>query len=377
MFASRRTMDNRRQPSSNLAFTSVFSAPLQGTNLIGTMNTTHAFNEEFSQIFSTLNERRQGLQSQVNALPVGDHSLRNQGVQLAWRYEKSEITMGGKGSANWTDEELQEILNTRRVRGAEGHHINSVSEHPLDQANPDNIKFVKSRAEHLDEHGGNWQNSTEGDYIDRNVRLEEVNRNRVLKNELTGIGLAAAIGMGVGLTIGVVTTLAKQGVSAQALVQGVEVGMKTGIESSALAVVNHLVVRGIQEVATTALVQSGVEKFGFVLTENLIKVCNMAVIGTVSSIVFSTWVFIKLKWRGERTQKALQQSGKTLGISLGMLFISLISQSIWGGHAGIIVSISVGFAIIIYQFIKMKINVFFQEKLNHYTIHLLKPNPQL
>ncbi|SDM30211.1 hypothetical protein SAMN05428961_11332 [Paenibacillus sp. OK060] len=45
--------------------------------------------------------------------------------------------------------------------------------------------------------------------IDRDQRLEQTNHNRVIKNELTGIGLAAAIGLGVGFTLGFVSSLAQ------------------------------------------------------------------------------------------------------------------------------------------------------------------------
>ena len=37
-----------------------------------------------------------------------------------------------------------------KVRGAEGHHQKNVADHPEDQGDPDNIKFYKSRKEHLE-----------------------------------------------------------------------------------------------------------------------------------------------------------------------------------------------------------------------------------
>lgn len=374
MLNRKKSITYRQGNTSSLLNTNMIAMPIQSMNTFGTINTTNAYNEQFNQIFNNLNERRQELQSSVNSLPTGDTSLRNQGVSLAWRYEQAEIQMGGKGSANWSETQKQEILNNGKVRGAEGHHINSVGEHPSQQANPDNIKFVKSKQEHLAEHNGDWRNPTEGEMIDRNSRIEDINNKRVLKNELTGIGLAAAIGLGIGFTIGAVTTLAKNGVSVKSIIQASEAGFKTGVESSALAVINHGLVRGIGEAASTALVQIATDKLGIILTENLIKICNMAVLGTVSSIVFSTWLFIKLKMKNHSTSFAIKQAGKSLGISLGILFISIVSQGIWGGYAGLIVSIGIGLAMIIYQFIKMQLNKQLYEGIRTYTINKLKPH---
>lgn len=373
MIKSRRTITSTFSHSLNHVNTNILAMPLQSLNTFGTINTTNAFNEQFDQIYTSLNEKRQELQARVSALPPGDDSLRNQGVSLAWKYEQAEVQMGGKGSSDWTDVQRQEILDRGRVRGAEGHHINSVGEHASQQANPDNIKFMKNREEHRAAHGGDWKNPTEGDLIDRNSRLEDINNKRVIKNELTGIGLAAAIGLGIGFTIGVVTALAKQGVSIKSVIEAAGVGLRTGIESSVLAVINHGVVRGIGEAASSALAHVATERFGFTMTENLVKICNMAVIGAVSSIVFSTWVFVKLKWKGHTTSLALKQAGKTLGYSLGVLFISIVAQGIWGGHAGLIISLGIGISTVLYQFVKIQLDKQLYEKLRYFTISKLQP----
>lgn len=374
MFKNRKSITSGCSLSPNLIITNMFAMPLQSSNTFGTINTTNAYNEQFDKIFTSLNEKRQELQARVSSLPTGDDSLRNSGVSMAWKYEQAEILMGGNGYADWSDTQRQEILDRGRVRGAEGHHINSVSEHPPQQANPDNIKFMKNKDEHLAAHNGDWKNPTDGDLIDRNSRLEDLNNKSVLKNELTGIELAAAIGLGIGFTIGVVTTLAKQGVSVKSVMEAAGVGFKTGVESSALAIINHSLVREIGEAATTALTQVAIERFGFAMTQNLVKMCNMAVIGAVSSVVFSTWVFIKLKWKGHTTSFALKQASKTLGYSLGVLFISLVAQGIWGGHTGLIISIGIGVSMVLYQFVKMQLDKQFYENIRHFIIDKLRPN---
>jgi len=82
--------------------------------------------------------------------------------------------MGGKGSADWSPAQQEEILQNRSdvvnksktvdgkqvnpkggVRGTEGHHQKNAADHPEHQANPDNIKFYKDKPSHLEEgHGG-------------------------------------------------------------------------------------------------------------------------------------------------------------------------------------------------------------------------------
>jgi hypothetical protein len=374
MFTNRRSIKKANRFASNTFNHSIIGVGIHSFNTFGTIQTTNAYNNQFEKIFNDLNERRQFLQDKSNQLPNGDTSLRNDGVGLAWRYEQAEIEMAGKGSTNWTEAQRQEILNNGKVRGAEGHHINSVKDHPDQQANPDNIEFAKNRNEHLQKHGGDFRNPTEGDLIDRNGRLEEVNRHRVVKNELTGIGLAAAIGLGVGFTIGVITTIAQKGVTLDGIKTAMGVGLKAGLESSFLATINHAIVRGIGETITETLSQVAIHQYGFTLTENLIKMCNMTTIGVVGSIVFSTWLFVKLKWQGHGSRFAFAKAVKSLGTSLTILFVSILAQGVWGGYAGLIVSLSIGLSMVIFQYLKFNINQKLLNEISNYSIEKSRPS---
>jgi len=73
----------------------------------------------------------------------------------------------GRGTRNWTPKEKKELLETGKVKGYQGHHINSVKSHPELAGNANNIKFVKGTAEHLKEHGGSFRNPTSGPTIQR------------------------------------------------------------------------------------------------------------------------------------------------------------------------------------------------------------------
>ena len=85
----------------------------------------------------------------------------------AWKMEADLVRRTGQGTRAWTEAEVTDLLETGKVGGYQGHHINSVQKHPMLAGDPDNIKFVRDRREHLGEHGGNYRNPTEGPTIKR------------------------------------------------------------------------------------------------------------------------------------------------------------------------------------------------------------------
>ncbi len=94
--------------------------------------------------------------------------LRQQAIKQAWKNEQELVRTTGKGTIDWTPEEMQELINTGKVKGYEGHHMKSAAEYPDLAGDSRNIQFLKGRRmdvnEHLDAHGGNYQNSTHGPY---------------------------------------------------------------------------------------------------------------------------------------------------------------------------------------------------------------------
>lgn len=61
-----------------------------------------------------------------------------------------------------------ELIETGKVKGYQGHHINNVKDHPSMAGEPNNIKFL-DKNEHLDVHKGNYRNKTEGPLMDRSI----------------------------------------------------------------------------------------------------------------------------------------------------------------------------------------------------------------
>lgn len=333
-----------------------------------TMSTNNGYNAQLNEYLTKLNTLRAGDAQRYN-LSSPNQAARNMGVKRAWMYEKADIEMGGSGSANWSAEEKAQILEHDSVRGSEGHHQQNVSDHPEQQANPDNIKFYKTKDEHLqDGHDGNWDNESNKLMTDKNKMLEKTNSKRVFKNELKGLGLVIAIGFGVGLTIGFITTLAQSGITPDTLKLATIEGLKSGAESGMLSAVGY----AIGEVASQAI--SGVlENTGITIAENISKMVNMVVVGALTIVVFSTYQFIKLKLKGVATREALIQTGKQALFSLSLLAVSIAAQGIGGVAAGIIVSVSIGVIMITYYVVDAVHQRHFAEKIRIYTIEKCYP----
>lgn len=343
----------------------VSAVPISGVSFT-TMSITNGYNAQLKEYLRKLNTLRARDAQEYN-LSSPNQAARNMGVKRAWMYEKADIEMGGSGSANWSAEEKAQILEHDSVRGAEGHHQQNVSDHSEQQANPDNIKFYKTKDEHLqDGHDGNWDNESNKPMTDKNKMLEKTNSKRVFKNELKGLGLVVAIGFGVGLTIGFITTLAQSGITPDTLKLATIEGLKSGAESGILSAVGYGIGRTIG---------SGVlENAGITITENISKMVNMGVVGALTIVVFSTYQFIKLKLKGVATREALIQTGKQALFSLSLLAVSIAAQGIWGGAAGIIVSVSIGFIMITYYVTDAVHQRHFAEKIRIYAIEKCYPS---
>ena len=376
--------------------------------IAGLQNQISQYNSQLNGFLASLNAERdalaQNLAEKLSLNPRFD-GMRHDGVSLAWDYEAADIRMGGRGSENWTPAEQQEILQNRPdvinkgrdvfggLEGAEGHHQQNVAHHPEQQANPDNIKFYRSKNEHLNKgHKGedgqkaNWKNESNEPMTDKNQMLEDTNQRRVdikdgeivqsekriFRNELRGLGIAVAIGLGIGATIGFIVTLAQSGVTPESIRLAAIEGVKGGMEAGALAAVGYGVGRTVGEIATKA-VSGMLENLGVVLTDNISKMIGMGVIGSLTITVFSAYQFIKLKRQGIATRDALIQVGKQALFSLSLLAVSIAAQGIWGGPAGIIVSVSIGIILISYTVATSAHQRQFAEKIRVYMIDKCRP----
>lgn len=342
-----------------------------------------SFHTEFHGFLADLNAARA---TDAGALDLTgpNGAARSRGVYRAWEYEKADVMMGGRGSANWSDRECRDILDNvsfdsqsasrSGVSGAEGHHLKNAADHPGEQANPDNIRFYKTREEHLEQgHGGDFHNESDAPMADKNEMLEKTNSRRVYKNELWGLGAAAAIGLGIGFTIGAVTVLAQSGITPDSLKCAAAEGAKSGLISGALSAAGYGIGRTIGQAASDAL--AGVlENAGAAITENIAEMINTGVVGALTVAVFSVYQFIKLKQQGAATKEALIQTGRQALFSLSLLAVSIAAQGLLHGSVpGIIVSLGIGIILISYSAADGVHQRRFAEKLRVYTIGKCKP----
>lgn len=346
------------------------------TTVYVTSTTTTQFNNQLNEFLNTLHVQRDRISQKVSEGLANDLSYqgaRNDGVKLAWDYEKADVEMGGKGSVNWNKEQQQEIRENGKVRGAEGHHQKNVADHPEEQGNPDNIKFYKSREEHKEQgHNGNWKNESDAPMIDKDKILKKTNAKRVLKNEFRGVSIAAAIGVGIGFTIGFAISIAQSGVTPDSIKYAISEGGRTGAVSGIQSVVSYGIGRTIGQLATDA-VEGMLSNLGVNITENISKMCSMTTVGAITIAVFSTYQFIKLKRDGIVTREAAIQIGKQALFSLSLLAVSIAAQGIFGGPAGLIVSISTGIVFITYSIVDITHQRKMSEKIRVYMIDKCKP----
>ena len=84
-------------------------------------------------------------------------------IKLAWEQEQQRV-LQGEGTRDWTDKQQQDIIDKGKAydehgKAFEGQHMQSVSQHPEFQGDPDNIQFL-THEEHFEAHKENWQNPT-------------------------------------------------------------------------------------------------------------------------------------------------------------------------------------------------------------------------
>ncbi|GEM_PF-2419997 len=158
-------------------------------NALKTVSLTKDYCNQYNSLKSRLINERHRINGKVEtglATAPDFQGCRHDGVQLALQYEAADILMGGNGTGRWNEEQRQEICRTGKIHGYQGHHINSVADHPELQADPNNILFC-TREKHLKLHRGSFRNPTTGKKINRDRMILATNTRRVAVNEVKGV----------------------------------------------------------------------------------------------------------------------------------------------------------------------------------------------
>jgi len=343
---------------------SVTAAPLISTNAgLAIGEVSSAFIREYSAFASALNTKRIQYRQHVDAqlaIDKGFSDYRSNGVGLAREYERADLIMGGNGSRNYTPEERAALIETGSAEGLDGHHINSVGEHRDMQADPDNIVFL-TKEEHLEAHNGNWQNQTEGKLIDRNKMIRRTNTRRVFHNELKGLGISAAIGFGVGVTISAVIQLSLTGLKDADLPLLMKRSLLSGVEAAAVTSVTYAVGRGAHYALGT-LFNIGPSAFSYVLS-----------VGALSAAVGVVYQLVRMRMMGVPKEVAYDIAGKTATVSLLSVALSALATAKYGLVGGTAASIAFTVFLLAFNVGKNIHDRVINEKISLFTIEQQRP----
>lgn len=260
------------------------------------------------------------------------------------------------------------------------HHRTSISTDPSLQCDINNLDVLNTTqhdAKHTDPETGkiNYRMKLSEDTLDRSCTIRGLNRNRVLKENLSGLGLAVAIGMGTGFAIGFIVSLAQNGLNPNSLKYAFASGARQSVSGVPTAIGGYALTRTIGSLAGNALTKHVTSLVGTTITEDVLRkisvICNMGVTGSLVILAFSTYEFARLKKAGYSNRECLLRTGKSAALSTSILLISLVA--VWAGCPGIVVSIVSGVIITGYQVYKIKKDKRLAHELTMYSIELCLP----
>lgn len=355
--------DSLPEPDGTQMVNSSVNPSVAGNMAAQTGRNVYIYNQEYQTALKSLNLERARLADKVTKgleRDISYRGARGDGVSLAWKYEKADVQMGGTGSSGWNRAERDEIMARGRVGGAEGHHQKNVSGHLEEQANPDNIKFYKSKEEHLQQgHQGKWHNETDAPLIDKNEMLQNTNQKRVVKQELCGLGKATVIGLGIGFSLSFIAEVAKSDFSAEAIESALVKGSIGGIESAAIVAAGY---------GMGLLTSNLMQNVGVNLASKAGQLLNGTAVGMLSILVVSTYQLADMQMEGNLDAEALGQIGYHAACSVSVLAVSMIAQSWFGGPAGILASTAAGAVLYLADAAKMRKEKHMQECLREFAI---------
>ena len=246
----------------------------------------------------------------------------------------------GRADAAAQQEKTRELVDDR-IRGKDGTESTPMTK----EQNNDLSKTIKK-----DKDGNAYVDKAAMDKVMEDTGIKGKVKNAIKKNEIHGLVSAAAIGVGIGFTIGFAVSLAQSGITPDSLKYAFANGGKSGIESGMQSIVGYSIGRTVGQVATNA-VNGILSNAGIEITANISKMCTMGVVGTITIAVFSMVQFTKLIYHGENLKSAAIRVGKQALFSFSLLAITVAAQGVFGGPAGIIVSIATGIVVVSYSVI--------------------------
>ena len=306
------------------------SVTVQGNNLY--------LNQRLDCLHKTIEKVQAGLD-----LTTVNSKARNAGVKLAWLYESEDVKMGGHGSSEggWTETEMQKMAERVEkhlggVEGAEGHHQKNAAAHPEHQADPNNIKFFRTRDLHKEiGHRGDWKNETDDPFIDKDQMLKDTTKNNNLKAELANVKIVIYMAAGTGFLLGAAVTLAMEGISLKKIKRAVIQGGKQAVKSTALSLVGYGIGRVVGERITNSVLNLLV-RMGIQVSPKLTPLLNQTISGAVVSAIFLSIAYVRMRMSGLSVRRALRQIGPIAAMSIVGLTLSIVATYFFGKAGGIV-----------------------------------------
>lgn len=361
-------------PGNNIGGSASSVMPLQNINVLHTAETANEYNQQLDNYLTKFGEIRTEYQQELGQYLKGNgsheaYTYRQRGVDLAWKYEKADIEMGGRGSEKWTRQERTQILQEGRVEGTEGHHQQNVADHPSEQSNPDNIKFYRNRQEHLEQgHGGDFHNESDAPMKDKDQMLRDTNEKRLVKNEVIGMGIAAVIAFATAFSIKLIVAAAQDGITPEAFKDATIAGINGSVVGSTSFVIGRSIVNHI-----TPAIAKALENLGFTVTENIRGACTMGITGVSVIVIVSIAQYIRLRRKGYCVKNALITVGKQAVISIGILVMTVLIQALFGNVVALVVGLALGVVLLSINIIKIIHNKELNNKIQHQIANLLMP----
>lgn len=302
-------------------------------------------NLDLHQRLDFLHTQIEEVQSNLDLTTI-NNKARHAGVRLAWLYEAEDVKMGGRGSVEggWKNEEI-EVMQDRidndlgGVEGAEGHHQKSVSTHPEYQADPNNIKFFRTREEHKNiAHHGKWKNQSDDPFIDKDKMLEKTNQNRNIKAELINAITVICTAAGTGFLLGAAVVLALEGISIKNVRKAVCEGGKQAAKSTAISLAGYGLGRVVGNRITDGIIKF-LQQYNYTFHAEKIALLNQTVSGVVVSTLLLVFAYIRLRTKGESHYRAISQLKPAIVMSILGLSLSIIVTKIFGKVGGTIFSV--------------------------------------
>lgn len=266
------------------------------------------------------------------------------------------------------------------IEKTEIHHRTSISSDPTQQSNIDNLDTLNTTqhdAKHTDPKTGkiDYKRKLNEAPLDRKGELAQMNKDRVLNENLTGLGVAVAIGLGTGFAIGFVVSLAQSGINPNGMKYAFVAGARQSVSSAGMAASGFIIGKTIGAAAgkslTEAITQSICKNATEQTLQKIREVCNTGAAGALVTLAFSVYEFAKLKCAGYTTRECMLRVGKSAALSISIVIVSMVA--VWAGASVCAVSIVCGIVMTGYSVMKIHHNKRVAKDVTFYSIELCRP----